>query len=658
MSTTAFRTLRNALTAFVVAMAAMLPQASADAPNPNGRTYAVLVGIADYPSSPLPRTDVDARRIGDALAAQLPAERLRTHLLLNGDATRGAVEAALREVARDATEQDEVVFFFSGHGDTRADEAGGDEGDRLDETIVLYDGQMTDDELAGLLRPIKSRMAIVAIDSCFSGGFLFDVGDENNRMTLLSSDEDLTSAVPSQEAGGWLSLYLAEALEGRADGAADGVAGQMQDGQLTALEIEMYIEERFSAQQRITASDPQSREVGYQRIDIKRTGVAPDDVFLNHSGEATGGVARNVLSEQSGMNLPGDAALQNLPRVELNAQPGLTYVIETFDLGPNTDTMLELRQRLGAAPADSDPVVAQNDDADGLASRIQWTASSAGAYYAVVRPYAAQTGGTFGLRVVEVTPSPNAPRPQVMTERNGITLPATDAFAALPTEAMILEAGRAYVVETFALVGQTDTVLQVRQMAGAAPAESDSVVAENDDADGLASRVRFTARQSGRYYAVVRPYAPQTAGTFGLRVIQMVPPTGAVPSAPVAQPVAQPSVQPTPQAGALVEQRGITLPSSQDFATLPAIQLPLEAGRTYQIETFDLAGPTDTVLELRRAVNGTPSSTDPVLAQNDDTVGLASRVDFTPREAGTYYALVAPYSPQTGGTFGLRVVVR
>ena len=74
---THFRSLRNVLAAFVVAMAALVPAAHADAPNPNGRTYAVLVGIADYPSSPLPRTDVDARRIGEALAAQLPAERLK-----------------------------------------------------------------------------------------------------------------------------------------------------------------------------------------------------------------------------------------------------------------------------------------------------------------------------------------------------------------------------------------------------------------------------------------------------------------------------------------------------------------------------------------------------------------------------------------------------
>ena len=46
------------------------------------------------------------------------------------------------------------------------------------------------------------------------------------------------------------------------------------------------------------------------------------------------------------------------------------------------------------------------------------------------------------------------------------------------------------------------------------------MLAENDDADGLASRVTFTPPSSGSYYAHMRPYAPGTGGTFGLRVVE------------------------------------------------------------------------------------------------------------------------------------------
>ena len=115
--------------ALTLAVSSWSSRAFADAPHADGHTYAVLVGIADYPSSPLPRTDVDAQRIANALSAQVPDERLRMHLLLNRDATRANLTRALSDVARDATERDEVIFFFSGHGGTQPDATDGDEGD-------------------------------------------------------------------------------------------------------------------------------------------------------------------------------------------------------------------------------------------------------------------------------------------------------------------------------------------------------------------------------------------------------------------------------------------------------------------------------------------------------------------------------------------------
>jgi len=632
--------------------------AAADAPRPDGRTYAVLVGVADYPSSPLPRTDVDARRIGEALQRHLPADRLEMALLLNGEATRANVTRALNDVAQRATERDEVIFFFSGHGSTEPDEPNGDEGDQLDETIELVDGSLRDDELARLLEGVKSRMAIVALDSCFSGGFLFDVANAPGRMAMFSSDEDLTSAVPSQEAGGWLSLYLAEALEGRADGAADGVAGQAQDGQLTALEIEMYVEERFGAQQRISASDPADRTVGYQRIDIKRTGVAPDSVFMNLGGPVVGGTERRMVFENRGLTLPGTRDFAALPRVDLPLTPGHTYVVETFELAGSTDTVLELRRQQGAAPSASDPVIAQNDDSgSGLASAVRWTADAPGAYYAVVHPYGPQTGGTFGLRLVELVESDSVTTHRdVLAEQTDLTLPGTMDLSALPTLELDVEAGATYVVETYDLAGRTDTVLELRRATGAAPSANDPIVAQNDDAGGtLASRLQWTASDSGRYHVVVRPYHESTGGTFSLRATAVRREHGAQP--PTTRP---PTTRPpTTQPSALVEHTAVTLPMSDDFSAMPTFPVTLDAGRSYTLETYDLVGSTDTVLELRRMQGAAPSPSDPVVAQNDDAgMTLASRIDHTATDSGAYYVLVRPYMAQTGGTFSLRVTAR
>lgn len=390
--------------ALIVCFALFAPAfASADY---HGTTYAVLVGVADYPSSPLARTDVDAERISRALQTNIPADRLETHLLLNGEATRANVNQAFIDIASRATSDDHVVFFFSGHGTTIADAGIRDEADGKDEAIVLIDGNMTDDDLAAALDKTNGATTMVAIDSCFSGGFMFDTTNAKGRMGLFSSDEDVTSAVPDSEAGGYLSLALAEALEGHADGVANGVSGQERDGKLSALEIEMYV--RTRSMPRTTASDDSGRTVGYQFIDIKRSDVSPDHVFVALQTGATpdAPTAReeHIVASFDAQTLPGTLAFDETPNFgdyELTA--GTTYVIETHGLVGDTDTVLELRRSSDPTTAvETDAVVVENDDTDGLASRVEFTPSETGAYYAHVRPYAEQTGGTFSIRIIEL----------------------------------------------------------------------------------------------------------------------------------------------------------------------------------------------------------------------------------------------------------------
>ena len=129
----------------ILLLAGLIPAgASADH---QGRTFAVLVGIADYPTSPLPRTDEDAARIARALQAHVPGDRLQMHLLLNQQATQGNVRRALMQVTQQANRDDQIVFFFSGHGVPVSDR-NGDEADNVDDALVLMDGNLIDDELS------------------------------------------------------------------------------------------------------------------------------------------------------------------------------------------------------------------------------------------------------------------------------------------------------------------------------------------------------------------------------------------------------------------------------------------------------------------------------------------------------------------------------
>lgn len=233
-----------------------------------------------------------------------------------------------------------------------------------------------------------------------------------------------------------------------------------------------------------------------------------------------------VITEVAQIELPGSTDFAALPSLGNYAlESGHTYVFETVDLSPGADTVIELRRANGPMRSSGDAVVAQNDDARGsLASRIEWTADASGDYYLHVRPYDPSSTGTFGLRVVEVAPR------RVLFDRASANLPEASDFASRPAFGnFTFQAGHAYVIETFGLTGATDTVLEVRRASGPSRSESDPVVAENDDADGLASRVVLVAPESGEFYASVRRYAPGSGGTFGIRVLELPP--GEVPGA-------------------------------------------------------------------------------------------------------------------------------
>lgn len=79
------------------------------------------------------------------------------------------------------------------------------------------------------------------------------------------------------------------------------------------------------------------------------------------------------------------------------AQAGVTYVIETSQLGPFADTMLFIY-----AP-DGTTLLASNDDVgDGLASRIHWKAPTDGDYYVMARqwnPRAAGCGTEYSISI-------------------------------------------------------------------------------------------------------------------------------------------------------------------------------------------------------------------------------------------------------------------
>lgn len=128
---------------------------------------AVCIGINNYPGifNDLQGCVNDARD-WSALLQELGFE---VSLMLDSQATRQNVKAALQGVVGALNAGDIAVFTYSGHG-TQVVESGSDEDDPYDEAICLYDGNVIDDELRSILEGLHRQATLVVIsDSCFSG---------------------------------------------------------------------------------------------------------------------------------------------------------------------------------------------------------------------------------------------------------------------------------------------------------------------------------------------------------------------------------------------------------------------------------------------------------------------------------------------------------
>jgi len=245
-----------------------------------GKVRALLVGISDYGgrASDLPYTADDAVRMRDALvggAGMSPDDGI---LLVDSNATVANFHAALADLADRAGGEDLLVLFFSGHGD-RLERRGPQpaDPDSFDETLTLYDGDVTDDELHQALGAVRAGRVLIVLDSCFSGGFAKDLIAVPERMGIFSSEEDVTSSVAEKfRAGGYLASFLADGIQyGLAD---DG------DGLLTALELSEYVRRRYRSDLKGSGSGDYVRtdgpQMGYQHLVVDRGSIGPYQTLL------------------------------------------------------------------------------------------------------------------------------------------------------------------------------------------------------------------------------------------------------------------------------------------------------------------------------------------------------------------------------------------
>ena len=102
------------------------------------------------------------------LSSEAAGMEFSASLKFNENATLENVRREIIGLTNEAEAGDFVVISYSGHGGQQYSFG---EADGYDETLCLYDGQMLDDEFAGLLALFKPGVNVVVIlDCCHSGG--------------------------------------------------------------------------------------------------------------------------------------------------------------------------------------------------------------------------------------------------------------------------------------------------------------------------------------------------------------------------------------------------------------------------------------------------------------------------------------------------------
>lgn len=177
----------------------------------NAKIYLVSVGIADYPgtSSDLALPARDAQTVTWVYSKNSAMQYCQ---LLNKEATKAKIIAAMNKVFSKAGKNDIVVFFYSGHG-----YGGG---------FCAYDGELPYKEIRKAMAKSKCRNKMIFADACFSGKIRtggtssqseIAEAQRANVMLFLSSRSDETSLERRDMQNGYFTTYLQKGLRGAAD---------------------------------------------------------------------------------------------------------------------------------------------------------------------------------------------------------------------------------------------------------------------------------------------------------------------------------------------------------------------------------------------------------------------------------------------------------
>ena len=198
-------------------------------PPPPERRWAVVIGISDYAGTEndIEYADDDALDMLTVLIEVYDYRRDHILLLISNytvnNASRNEIISAIQwlvgRVESTLETDDEVVFFYSGHGARGVADDGDKE--RIDEGIVPYEctseSIIWDGELRELFSQINTTRVVFIFDSCYAGG-ITDL-KAPGRIVVMSTSENGVAYESSEWENGQFTYYFVD--QGIHQGKAD-----------------------------------------------------------------------------------------------------------------------------------------------------------------------------------------------------------------------------------------------------------------------------------------------------------------------------------------------------------------------------------------------------------------------------------------------------
>ncbi len=230
---TAYLYERSGQTPFVLGVNKIGRTALAE-PSPEPEIWAISAGISGYSSTAdvLNRASMDAVEMYDFLIEYQEVPPDHVILLVDAMATTEEFVSGMSALLNAAGPEDKVVIFFSGHGDQSYPGSGGsEEPDSANESICLYNDDISDDMIASLVDSLSVSPVFLFLDACHSGGFVNDFTGGSNVLILTAAREDLSVSERI------LTPVLLQGSRGDADSNGNGY--------VSALELMTYIDEKL-----------------------------------------------------------------------------------------------------------------------------------------------------------------------------------------------------------------------------------------------------------------------------------------------------------------------------------------------------------------------------------------------------------------------------